>query len=200
MGVRGIILGTLRQIHLCVKGIGPPPRNGEVNQRITAPSLEPAGMLRIAGSQMAWKGCAAVRANLRAGAKQIAPYRSQFICWPSDCDSRHAARVNYGGYSAPLRSHARISRIPFQATSGWGNVMRNFALLLPSHPSGGRQVYLSILLGGGWGREDQLRLFLRRRWAAFAARINTINATLVRQTHQGPTWSLRTCFALVARK
>jgi hypothetical protein len=35
----------------------------------TAPSLEPADMLRIAGSQMAWKGCAAVRTNLRAGAK-----------------------------------------------------------------------------------------------------------------------------------
>ena len=32
------------------------------------PSQDPAGMLRIAGSQMAWEGCAAIRTQLRAGA------------------------------------------------------------------------------------------------------------------------------------
>jgi hypothetical protein len=38
-------------------------------QPITHPSLERAGMLRIARSQMAWNGCAAVHTQFRAGAK-----------------------------------------------------------------------------------------------------------------------------------
>ena len=33
---------------------------------ITRAYLEPAGMLRIAGSQMAWKGCAAIQNPLRS--------------------------------------------------------------------------------------------------------------------------------------
>jgi hypothetical protein len=44
---------------------------------------------------------------------------------PSSCDSRHAAGAGFGGYSTPLRPHPRIARIPFQATSGWGNVVSN---------------------------------------------------------------------------
>jgi hypothetical protein len=70
------------------------------NDRATAPSLETAGMLRIACSQMAWKGCAVVRTNFRAGAKANRSLRSQFVCWPSGCDSRHAARITFQATSA----------------------------------------------------------------------------------------------------
>jgi hypothetical protein len=36
---------------------------GSVVQATTRASQEPAGMLRIAGSQMAWEGCAAIQTH-----------------------------------------------------------------------------------------------------------------------------------------
>jgi hypothetical protein len=94
----------------------------------TAPSLEPAGMLRIAVSQMAWKGCAAVRTHLRAGAKANRSLKLA-ICllalrWWLTAGCGRSLR----GFSHPLRSRPRLSRIPFQATSGVGGTLFKIAL------------------------------------------------------------------------
>jgi hypothetical protein len=96
-------------------------------QHATRASLEPGTCIRIAGSQMAWNGCAAVRTHLRAGAKANRSLRSQFVCLVSGGDSRHAAGVHSGGYSAPLHSHPRIARIPFKATSGVARTLHAMA-------------------------------------------------------------------------
>lgn len=59
-------------------------------------------MFRIAGSQMAWYGCAVVHTNFRAGAKANRSLRSQIVCLPSGCDSGSAAGAHIRGCSAAL--------------------------------------------------------------------------------------------------
>ena len=89
------------------------------------PARNPRACVRIAGSQMAWEGCAAIRTTLRAGAYSFANHSrtsyAKALAGSQLCSLR-AAGAGSGGYSTPLRPHPRASRMPSQATSGWANV------------------------------------------------------------------------------
>lgn len=67
---------------------------------------------------MAWKGCAAVRNQFRAGAKANRSLLSQFVCWLSTVDSRQAAGVRSGvvvTHSAHVLAYRASLSKPLQA-------------------------------------------------------------------------------------
>src|SRR5690606_6991596 len=74
--------------------------------------------------------------------------------------SLHAAGTHSGGYSAPLHSCPRISRIPFQATSGMARTLykiKPVKLLFPHLPVG-KQLIDVILWAGKKLRKNMIRL------------------------------------------
>ena len=109
------------------KYLPPKRRDGSTNTQ-QLPAWSPRACFALRARKWLGKGARSFALTFGLAQKQIARCSSQFICLPSSCDSRHAAGAHFGGCSAPLHSHPRIARIPFQATSGWGNVVGQFAI------------------------------------------------------------------------